>query len=46
MSLTATATPRAEAEKPGSYRGWAIGGGVIAAVLIVGLVLWVTYHGW
>lgn len=46
MSLVATRAPRVSAEKPGSYRGWAIGGGIIAAVLIVGLILWTTYHGW
>lgn len=46
MSLPATGASRGGAEKPGSYRGWAIGGGIIAAVLLVGLILWTTYHGW
>jgi hypothetical protein len=32
-------------EELGSYRGWAIGGGVIVAVLFVGLGLWFWFHG-
>jgi hypothetical protein len=45
MSLTATSTPRAADSERGSYRGWAIGGGVIVAVLAIGLSLWFIYHG-
>ena len=32
-------------EEPGSYRGWAIGAGVILGVFAVGLALWIRFHG-
>ncbi|MCI4346279.1 MAG: hypothetical protein L3K07_05950 [Thermoplasmata archaeon] len=45
MTLTATSTPRTPDAEQGSYRGWAIGAGVIFAVIAIGLALWFIYHG-
>ena len=38
-----TASP-ALGEAPGSYAGWYIGLGLIAAVLAIGFALWFMYH--
>lgn len=49
MSATHTSVKGAAAPQgvpsEGSYAGWYIGLGIVAAVLVAGLGLWMFYHG-